>query len=114
MREIKFRAWNEKKSMIFSPDLNDHDGAVRWFHILEDEFYDGETVLMQFTGLKDKNGKEFYEGDVLEFTDIEGSIGDRVEVEYDFKKLASLAARIPLWQKVEVIGNIYENKDLLV
>ena len=64
MREIKFRAWDEKDSKMVFDFINNDKGVVSlngigqlvkstWYH------------LMQYTGLKDKNGKEIYEGDIV-------------------------------------------------
>lgn len=127
MREIKFRAWDEdNKCWYHSPQLviRPYSGKVT----------DGATtpniVLLQFTGLKDKNGKEIYEGDILGmsgsekyayiiewncsngcFTSINGGtnnfIGD-VDDEISFNILSNMRLDI-----CEVIGNIYENPELL-
>lgn len=105
MREIKFRARFK-------------DGSGWFFWEARSALYTDQTEtraedidlksISQFTGLHDKNGMEIYEGDILDFTDANGIKGRPTVVEYDFKKLAKLADRIPLWDRVEVIGNIYE------
>jgi hypothetical protein len=115
MREIKFRAWDEH-------DLDGKGAMICWELILEDGFHNyygaPGVILMQFTGLKDKNGKEMYEGDVVksEF----GEVGKIV-----FTCGAFLMEYIPPhdWDAMcpceglsptdEVIGNIYDNPELL-
>lgn len=57
-REIKFRAWQDNK-MVFSP-LSSNYGLTRFFGFLYED-----APIMQYTGLKDKNGKEIYEGDKI-------------------------------------------------
>lgn len=111
MREIKFRAWDlEGKMMFYSME-----GFVETF----DVFSIGEWCnkagyeLMQYTGLKDKNGVEIYEGDivthyggtryrVITYTGVGfGSVRD--DLEMDIPKFS---------QDIEVIGNIYEHPQL--
>ena len=123
MREIKFRGIdNANDEWIYGSLVKvDED-----YHILEE----GETQahaynrvdkdsIGQYTGLKDKDGKEIYEGDILEFS--KGSIM-YVEWDDDFKIFVLTDPRINLkngsignWyvEKTKIIGNIFENKELL-
>ncbi len=119
MREIKFRAWNpdsfnpkgQEYKMIYSKN-----NLVYFFHSLN--YYTGyETHLMQFTGLKDKNGK----GKEIYHKDIFGSRNGDVVVEWvndgwsvcwDDGCLQSLMEFLSENPNYPVIGNIYENSEL--
>lgn len=119
MRTIKFRAWDtnrkEMKDVIF---INWYDGYL-WVdetpmtgHKLPIE----GTPLMQFTGLLDKNGKEIFEGDVI-YSDQWTPTTYQVAFDQNTFYIAGAdlheCADIKYAEKFELIGNIYENPDLL-
>ena len=122
-REIKFRAWLKEnhsgKHQMFYQSAQYLQSFLRrcaQFSNLDGREHEkyGNYELMQFTGLKDKNGKEIYEGDLLV-----------MNLEKNFKKYHS-DLFVMQWNPdtaawtnyspreiVEVIGNIYENPELL-
>jgi len=119
-RQLKFRAWdkvNKKVRKVMSLDFYNtrqsevtlaSDGDV-YFRYLE------QVELMQYTGLKDKNGNEIYEGDILK-TRIGGYEQASPYVVEDMRKLYFELKRDDSYyriQKTEILGNIYENPELL-
>jgi uncharacterized phage protein (TIGR01671 family) len=69
MRDIKFRAWNKKESFMDSAWLIDWEhGLVA--HSSHNQSDLEDCVLMQYTGLKDKNGKKVFENDLCKYDDI--------------------------------------------
>jgi hypothetical protein len=105
MREIKFRAADYDQMVYGVEGISEWEGEPMALHNWQN--------LMQFTGLKDKNGKEIYEGDII---DNEGA---RQKYEVQFHKGCFCISRGGLGyhifneKEVEVIGNIYENPELL-
>ena len=104
-REIKFRAWDKKKLRWHFFDV--YDGIHK-------KYTDDNCELMQFTGLLDKNGKEIYEDDIILVPAGKGTIkynGGAYWIYWnDVDKTTLWDCRMKV---VEVIGNIYENKDLI-
>jgi len=118
MREIKFRAWEpESKEMfrvvgVYFPNENSKS---------QDIIVNGRggsanikpEHLMQYTGLKDKNGKEIYEGDICRVEYKEPQEIKFTNGGFYFGSGTPMA-NFHLWsEKIEIIGNIYENPELL-
>lgn len=114
MREIKFRAWDKEKEIMGFFDF--YNPSTK--HFLDWEIPYGEYELMQYTELKDKNGKEIYEGDILKLpewtsnTDRKGSPITIYEVKIPKIYYDSYDDQLGE-QYSEVIDNIYENPELL-
>ena len=126
MREIKFRAWYNNK-MWFVSSIRFDEGRIYLSEtkdLLPDTYLkinDKELKLMQYTGFKDKNGKEIYEGDILEDKNFSSwcwygvvqwfdSDGQYRLVDMLNSSKVSYPLRIGIEYK-EVIGNVYENPD---
>lgn len=110
-RVIKFRAWDGNE-MIKMP-LTSIYGLSRFFGFIPEK-----APIMQFTGLTDKNGKEIYEGDVVKTVWVSNDPADEmIEVsEVVYKDGAFYTDEYLLSETneaTEIIGNIYENPELL-
>ena len=121
MRDIKFRVWDNERNAMFnskSVDIDFFEGkieitsdTIRYDEVYTDEIKDFE--LMQYVGCKDKNNKEIYEGDIVKTKENIGQIIYSkgmffIDVKEDFY--------LPIYnvsEFMEVIGNIYENPELL-
>ena len=121
MREIKFRAWHKEKKII---------GEILGIDILHKEiFFSNEDVdcyehtdfkdieLMQYTGLKDKNNEEIYEGDIVTLHNGKYKVIFNTEEARFVLRDDEFEMNIPFTnnnnKRMEVIGNIYENSELI-
>lgn len=120
MREIKFRGWNRRLKRMNTD--NQQVLEVMADPQLHMETTNGEFVIMQFTGLHDKNSQEIYEGDIIIFFLPDGSWSEPQDVR--FHRGSFVAKSGILWglgfvechenlDMLEVIGNIYLNPELL-
>ncbi len=129
MREIKFRAWDKKQKKMH----NNCEHLPPFKCNKEEEIW----IMQQYTGLKDKNGKEIFEGDIVKMDcwgerkkysdakrkDCQGVFEIKLTVgpfglEFDFVNISGYSCPTHLFTRkeensFEVIGNIYKNPELL-
>lgn len=107
-RYIKFRAWHKGEAFMIEWDFIIDDGILPYFS--SDSY-----VLMQYTGLKDRNGREIYEGDVVKFN--MGGEDFRRPVAWNPQGFWTIHWQDglntgPLRGTYEVVGNIYDNTEM--
>jgi uncharacterized phage protein (TIGR01671 family) len=116
MREIKFRAWDKRENEYNYDKKGDHfcDATEILFRIKTGSYRkkgsvykDSDWILEQYTGLKDKNGVEIYEGDIIELQ--YNRLGKRKVI---FEKGSYNISDCCL-NRCEIVGNIQENPELL-
>jgi len=128
MREIKFRVWYTDWGTLNRMDYDEvffvDESGIRLFNEV-----DSKTIIMQFTGLKDKNGKEIYEGDIIAYEEDDSDLGSEgrtdfekhyMVVEFDATSAYNVGDQnmggpdgVIKMINIEVIGNIYENPELI-
>ena len=133
MRKIKFRVYDKENKIMNYLDLEDlceddywFDGETEVWNVLHDCNNEQEKfVLMQYTGLKDKNGKEIYEGDIIfvkgetKLLDIKGKVEySNILAQFIITNTGNIVNEAePLGdyeeEDIEKIGNVYDNPELL-
>jgi uncharacterized phage protein (TIGR01671 family) len=130
MRKLKFRVWSKTSEKFFTTDewFFDFDGHLYFLDIVENDMIrvpDNEYLVQQYTGLKDKNNVEIYEGDILSI--YNHPLAEQVEYELDGSSFGFFAhddvdRQHGTWEYLsdwtsaagyDVIGNIFENSELL-
>ena len=132
-REIKFRAWDGKKIHYYELEtfVIQFNGILGKFNKRTRSYDQVNWELMQYTGLKDKNGKERFEDDIVLITwttDSKGGYLQSSDAYVDHKMIAVIKyyregfayfdskdkqINFPKNADIEVIGNVYENPELL-
>lgn len=123
----KFRAWDKARNemnykvMVGNCDTDDENWTcpIIWIEEKKDWLhFDDYDSIMQSTGLKDKNGKEIFEGDILGTKD--GLLNGVIEYRSDLGMWTNSLIRYNNFERLcnvatsrEIIGNIYENPELL-
>jgi uncharacterized phage protein (TIGR01671 family) len=108
MREIKFRAWNRG-----TMDYGLRDVTIWNGHVVPE----GDMILMQYTGLLDKNGTEIYEGDIVQGEDVRADTKIYFTVSWlrcgwVLQRPKNVYYELDCDENIEVIGNIHSSPEL--
>lgn len=135
-RELKFRGWDDAEKKLYYPkDLFELDGF--WYEDTREGILQGCLIvdsygsrryfnLSQYTGLKDKNGREIYDGDIVQYNYRSSYDFINFEVKWSYESLGwilqsksgdvlvnQLTPAGYRFEFIEVVGNIFENPELI-
>ena len=111
MREIKFRAWEPIHQRMFECEVVAYNKGYEDLASFEDGI--SQDIIMQFTSIQDKNGVDIYEGDILGYKDKRKHSKTVVKYNKVYAEEYGMYMGFNVSDDLEVIGNIYENPELL-
>lgn len=118
MRELKFRAWYEKSKSMYTPACIRNGKST---DLNYDDYSENDDPVMQYTGIKDMNGVEVFQGDILNLYNVFKTPMRMGVVKFDigrsqnviYYKDSNCSFDINAFEHIEVVGNIFENPDMM-
>jgi uncharacterized phage protein (TIGR01671 family) len=119
---FRFRAWDNKENKYIYDAQHQYDNEVECFGYMLDDTYKGRYLVEQCTGLKDKNGKLIYEGDIVAVILANGELEDIGCVKYGYFNCSCCDgvygwgfgdADIRNYDRYTIVGNIHENTEMI-